>query len=204
MEYALEGSVFVAGAALQWLRDELGLIDKVQDSEAIAASVKDTSGCYLVPAFTGLGAPHWDAEARGVLVGITRGTNRAHLVRAALESIAFQSAEVLQAMNADGLQALRELRVDGGASANNWLMQFQADLLGVAVNRPSILESTALGAAQLAGLGAGVFDNVQACEGMRQTDRLFTPNISSDEAHARMGEWRKALNRARSSLSPGD
>ncbi|NDA71428.1 MAG: glycerol kinase, partial [Betaproteobacteria bacterium] len=138
MEYALEGSVFVAGAALQWLRDELGLIDKVQDSEAIAASVKDTSGCYLVPAFTGLGAPHWDAEARGVLVGITRGTNRAHLVRAALESIAFQSAEVLQAMNADGLQALRELRVDGGASANNWLMQFQADLLGVAVNRPSI------------------------------------------------------------------
>ncbi|MEY2717845.1 MAG: hypothetical protein RL539_877 [Pseudomonadota bacterium] len=201
MDYALEGSVFVAGAALQWLRDELGLINDAQESEAIAASVDDTGGCYLVPAFTGLGAPHWDPEARGVLVGITRGTNRAQLVRAALESIAFQSAEVLLAMNADAGAPLIELRVDGGASANNWLMQFQADLLGVTINRPTVLESTALGAAQLAGLGCGVFDNVQACANMRQTDRLFTPEMSRDEAQSRMKAWLKAVDRSKSTWS---
>jgi glycerol kinase len=198
IDYALEGSVFVAGAALQWLRDELGLINHAQESEAIAASVADTGGCYLVPAFTGLGAPHWDPEARGALIGITRGTNRAHLVRAALESIAFQSAEVLLAMNADAAEPLKELRVDGGASANDWLMQFQADLLGVTVNRPVILESTALGAAQLAGLGCGIFENVQACAKMRQTDRLFTPQMSRDEAQSHMSAWLSAVERTKS------
>jgi len=198
MDYALEGSVFVAGAALQWLRDELGLIKHAQESEALAASVSDTGGCYLVPAFTGLGAPHWDAEARGVISGITRGTNRAHLVRAALESIAFQSAEVLLAMNADAAEPLRELRVDGGASANNWLMQFQADLLGVGVDRPKILESTALGVAQLAGLGCGVFDSVQSCATMRQSERLFTPQISRDEAQSKMSAWLSAVERSKS------
>jgi glycerol kinase len=198
MDYALEGSVFVAGAALQWLRDELGLIKHAQESEALAASVNDTGGCYLVPAFTGLGAPHWDAEARGVISGITRGTNRAHLVRAALESIAFQSAEVLLAMNADAAEPLRELRVDGGASANNWLMQFQADILGVGVDRPKILESTALGVAQLAGLGCGVFDSVQSCTTMRQSERLFMPKMSRDEAESKMSAWLSAVDRSKS------
>ena len=198
MDYALEGSVFVAGAALQWLRDELGLIREAQESEALAASVEDTGGCYMVPAFTGLGAPHWDADARGVIVGITRGTQRAQLVRAALESIAFQSAEVLQAMNADSALALAELRVDGGVSANNWLMQFQADLLGVEVNRPKILESTALGAAQLAGLGCGVFSSPEDCAQLRQTERIFSPKMSRDEAHVRMEAWKDAVDRSRS------
>lgn len=195
--YALEGSVFVAGAAVQWLRDELGLLEHSAQSAALAASVPDTADCFLVPAFTGLGAPHWDAQARGALIGITRGTRRAHLVRAALESIAYQSAEVLAAMHADAAQPLTELRVDGGASANDWLMQFQADMLGVPVNRPSVLESTALGAAQLAGLGCGLFSSTDDCESMREVDRIFEPQMSRDEAAQRMARWVQAVERAR-------
>jgi glycerol kinase len=195
--YALEGSVFVAGAAVQWLRDELGLLEHSAQSEALAASVSDTADCFLVPAFTGLGAPHWDAQARGALIGITRGTRRAHLVRAALESIAYQSAEVLAAMHADAAQPLTELRVDGGASANDWLMQFQADILGVPVNRPRVLESTALGAAQLAGLGCGLFSSTGDCESMREVDRIFEPHMSRDEAAQRMARWAQAVERAR-------
>jgi len=196
--FALEGSVFVAGAALQWLRDELGLLEDSAQSAALAASVPDTADCFLVPAFTGLGAPHWDPLARGALIGITRGTRRAHVVRAALESIAYQSAEVLAAMRADAEQALTELRVDGGASANDWLMQFQADILGVPVNRPEILESTALGAAQLAGIGCGLLASPADCESMRRVERVFEPGMSGDEAAARMARWSQAVERTRS------
>jgi len=195
--YALEGSVFVAGAAIQWLRDELGLLHDSAQSAALAASVPDTADCFLVPAFTGLGAPHWDAQARGALIGLTRGTRRAHIVRAALESIAYQSAEVLAAMRADASQPLTELRVDGGACANDWLMQFQADILGVPVNRPTVRESTALGAAQLAGIGCGLFGSPEDCRSMRQVDRIFEPGMSSDEAAQRMARWSQAVERAR-------
>jgi glycerol kinase len=195
--YALEGSVFVGGAVVQWLRDGLGLITRSDEVEALAASVPDTGGVYLVPAFTGLGSPHWDAYARGAMIGLSRGTTRAHIARAALEAIAFQSAEVLLAMQRDAGQDLRELRVDGGATSNELLLQFQADLLGVPVVRPRVTETTALGAAYLAGLGVGFWSSTAAVAANWRADRHFEPGMSRDEAAARMVRWAQAVDRAR-------
>jgi glycerol kinase len=195
--YALEGSVFVGGAVVQWLRDGLGLIARAADVEDLAAKVPDTGGVYLVPAFTGLGSPHWDAYARGTMVGLSRGTTSAHVARAALESIAFQSAEVLQAMEKDSAKRLVELRVDGGAAANNLMMQFQADLLGVPVVRPKVTETTALGAAYLAGLAVGFWRSMDELSAKWQVDRRFEPAMSRDEAAARMRWWTRAVERAR-------
>jgi glycerol kinase len=195
--YALEGAVFVAGAVVQWLRDGLGFIERSADVEALAASVPDSDGVYLVPAFTGLGSPHWDAYARGTMVGLSRGTTRAHIARAALESIAFQSAEVLLAMQKDAGQPLIELRVDGGATANDLLMQFQADLLGVPVVRPEVTETTALGAAYLAGLGIGFWKSPGEVAANWRTERRFEPAMSRDEAAARLDRWSQAVARSR-------
>ena len=197
LHYALEGSVFVGGAVVQWLRDGLGLIDRSSDVEALAASVPDTGGVYLVPAFTGLGSPHWDAYARGTMVGLSRGTTRAHVARAALESIAFQSAEVLNAMQKDAAQPLVELRVDGGATANDLMMQFQADLLGVPVVRPRVTETTALGAAYLAGLSVGFWESMDEVAANWKVDRRFEPAIPRDEADSRMRTWSRAVERSR-------
>ncbi len=196
-EYALEGSVFIAGAVVQWLRDGLGLIRSARDVEPLAASVRDSGGVYLVPAFAGLGAPHWDAYARGAILGVTRGTTAAHLARAALESIAFQSAEVLLAMQNDAAHALAELRVDGGAAANDLLMQFQADLLGVPVARPRVLETTALGAAYLAGLATGVWRSAEEIASQWRRERLFEPRLSRDAAESRLSRWARAVERAK-------
>ncbi|MFT3735540.1 MAG: glycerol kinase GlpK [Rhodocyclaceae bacterium] len=193
--FALEGSVFVGGAVVQWLRDGLGLIRSAAEIEALAASVPDTGGVHLVPAFTGLGAPYWNADARGAIVGLTRGSNAAHIARAALESIALQSAELVLAMQADSPQAMHELRVDGGACANNLLMQMQADLLGIPVVRPVVQETTALGAAALAGLTVNVWPDETAFATSWQRERVFTPAISHDEADARLASWRKAVQR---------
>ncbi len=195
--YALEGSVFVAGAVVQWLRDGLGIIARSEDVEALAATVPDTGGVYLVPAFTGLGAPHWDPHARGTLVGITRGTQRGHLARAALEAIAFQSADVLTAMQADAGRPLLELRVDGGATADHLLMQFQADLLGVPVVRPEVTETTALGAAYLAGLGAGFWDSEATVAAQWRVGRRFEPGAGAADATARRADWTRAVERSR-------
>jgi len=195
--YALEGSVFVGGAVVQWLRDGLGLIDRSADVEALAASVPDTGGVYLVPAFTGLGSPHWDAYARGTMVGLSRGTTRGHVARAALESIAFQSAEVLNAMQKDAGRPLVELRVDGGATANDLMMQFQADLLGVPVVRPKVTETTALGAAYLAGLSAGFWGSTDEVAANWKVDRRFEPAMARDEVAARMRRWSRAVERSR-------
>jgi len=196
-QYALEGSVFVAGAVVQWLRDGLGIIRASNEIEALAASVKDTGGVYLVPAFAGLGAPHWDAYARGTILGVTRGTTRAHIARAALEAIAFQSAELLQAMQKDAGLRLKELRVDGGATANGILMQFQADILGMPVVRPKVLETTALGAAYLAGLATGVWKNIGAIGRQWAAGRRFEPVMGRAEAEARMAGWARALERSK-------
>ena len=193
--YALEGSVFVGGAVVQWLRDGLGLIRNSTEVTALAESVADSGGVVFVPAFTGLGAPHWDPYARGGLLGLNRATSAAHIARAALESIAFQSAELLLAMQADAAAPLTELRVDGGAAANDLLLQFQADLLGIPVVRPQVLETTALGAAHLAGLTAGVWPGIAALENAWQLDRIFSPRMSRDEAAARMERWRDAVSR---------
>ena len=195
--FALEGSVFIAGAVVQWLRDGLGLIRASREVETLAASVPDSGGVYLVPAFAGLGAPHWDAYARGAMLGITRGTTAAHIARAALESIAFQSAEVLLAMQNDAGIELAELRVDGGATANDLLMQFQADLLGVPVVRPRTTETTALGAAYLAGLATGVWRTSAEIAAQWQRERAFTPRMSRDEAQARLARWLRAVERAK-------
>jgi glycerol kinase len=195
--YALEGSVFVAGAVVQWLRDGLGLIERSADVEALAATVPDNGGMFLVPAFTGLGSPHWDAYARGTMVGMSRGTTRGHIARAALESIAYQSADLLQAMQQDAGQPLVELRVDGGATANDLLMQFQADLLGVPVVRPRITETTALGAAYLAGLATGFWSSAEELEAGWQVQRRFEPQISRDQAAALMRDWSRAVDRSR-------
>jgi len=196
-QYALEGGVFIAGAVVQWLRDGLGFIRSSAEIEALAASVQDAGGVYLVPAFAGLGAPHWDAYARGTMLGLTRGTTRAHIARAALEAIAYQSAELLQTMQKDSGIALKELRVDGGAAANDTLMQFQADLLGVPVLRPGVLETTALGAAYLAGLAAGVWKDLATIARQWAVDRRFEPAMSRAEAAERMHGWARALNRAK-------
>ena len=195
--YALEGSVFSAGAVVQWLRDGLGLIAHSGEIEALAASVPDSGGVYLVPAFTGLGSPHWDPDARGTILGLTRGTTRAHLARAALEGIAFQVAELLEAMQQDARRPLSELRVDGGASSNALLLQFQADLLGVPVVRPALTETTALGAAYLAGLGAGYWRSQAELAAQWRIERSFEPRISRDAASARLQTWARAVARSR-------
>ena len=193
--YALEGSVFIAGAAIQWLRDGLRLIDHAADTEHLARDVPDTGGVYFVPAFVGLGAPHWEANARGTIVGVTRGTTRAHLARAALEAMAFSTKDVLDAMTADARLRLHALQVDGGAATNDFLMQFQADLLGVPVARPDLIETTALGAAALAGLAAGVWQAPQDFLAGRRFVR-FLPGAGAREARAREAEWRRAVDAA--------
>jgi len=193
--YALEGSVFIAGAAVQWLRDGLGIITRADVTEALARSVTDTGGVYFVPAFVGLGAPHWSAEARGTIVGLTRGSTRAHLVRAALEAMAFGTADVLAAMQADAGLTLDALQVDGGAAANDWLMQFQADLLGVPVARPDVVETTALGAAGLAGLAAGVWATGEEFLAGRSF-RRFTPGPDAARVRAGSAGWRRAMTAA--------
>ena len=195
--YALEGSVFIAGAAIQWLRDGLGIIGSAAEVEALASSVTDTGGIYFVPAFAGLGAPHWDQNARGIIVGITRGTTRAHLARAALESIAFQSAELVMAMRDDAGIPLAEIRVDGGATVNNLLMQFQSDLVGKKVVRPKITETTALGVAYLAGLAVGFWKDQNEIAALWAKDRIFVPSDGRDEAYARLQGWLRAVHRAR-------
>jgi glycerol kinase len=195
--FALEGSVFVGGAVVQWLRDGLGVIERSADVQALAESVPDNGGVIVVPAFTGLGAPYWRADARGAILGLTRGVTAAHIARAALESIAFQSTALLQAMSRDavaaGGQAVRELRVDGGACVNDLLMQFQADLLGIPVVRPRVIETTALGAAWLAALGLGIFGATDALESQWQIERRFEPTLSRDEASTRMAQWERAV-----------
>lgn len=196
LEYALEGSVFIAGAVVQWLRDGLGIIRTSSEVETLANEVKDTGGVYVVPAFAGLGAPHWDQYARGTMAGITRGTTKAHIARAALESIAYQVADILHAMEADAGIKLKELRVDGGACQNNMLMQFQADLLNVPVIRPRIAETTALGAAYLAGLAVGYWKKQAEIARQWQVDRQFTPMMKPAERKQFMAGWNKALARA--------
>jgi glycerol kinase len=195
--YALEGSVFMGGATIQWLRDGLGLIKTASEVEALAGSVEDTGDVYLVPAFAGLGTPHWDGYARGALVGMTRGTGRAQIARAALESIALQSADVFDAMRADSGIALKELRVDGGACANNLLMQMQADFLGVPVVRPKVTETTALGAAYLAGLATGFWKDASEISAQWQMDRRFEPKMSAPQRHTKMARWREAVERSK-------
>ncbi|MGD0015222.1 MAG: glycerol kinase GlpK [Bryobacteraceae bacterium] len=197
LEYALEGSVFIGGAAVQWLRDGLGLIARSADVETLAARVPDSGGVYFVPAFTGLGAPHWDSAARGVIVGLTRGSNAAHLARAALESIAFQTADLLAAMEADARLRLRELRVDGGAAVNNGLMQFQADLLRVPVVRPRTTETTALGAAYLAGLAVGFWKNRDEIAALWQAERTFRSRAAAAAMRRLHAGWRRAVERAK-------
>jgi glycerol kinase len=196
-EFALEGSIFIAGAVVQWLRDGLGIIQSSAEVEALAASVPDTHGVYLVPAFAGLGAPHWDQYARGLIAGVTRGTTRAHIARAALEGIAYQVADVLHAMQSDAGIKLKELRVDGGASANNLLMQFQSDLLGVPVVRPKVTETTALGAAYLAGLAVGFWKDQKEIAAQWQVDRRFTPAMKPAARKQLLAGWSKALTRAK-------
>ena len=196
-EFALEGSVFIGGAVVQWLRDGLHAFKNSADIEALAETVTDADGVVMVPAFTGLGAPYWNADARGTVVGITRGTTMAHFARAALDSIAFQSTALLQAMSKDAVQhggaPVRELRVDGGACANNLLMQIQADLLGIPVIRPAVIETTALGAAYLAGLHCGMFSDLNALEKHWKIDRVFEAQISRDQAQHRMTQWERAV-----------
>jgi glycerol kinase len=195
--YALEGAIFVAGAAIQWLRDGLGLVRTAAETDAIASSVPDTAGVHLVPAFAGLGAPWWDAGARGAILGLTRGAGRAHVVRAALESLAYQTRDVVDVMNEESGVRLVELRVDGGASANDFLMQFQSDVLGVPVDRPALVETTAAGAAFLAGLGVGFWKDPQTLRRTRVRDRLFTPSMGVEERDALYAGWRAAVARVR-------
>jgi glycerol kinase len=196
-EYALEGSVFIGGAVVQWLRDGLGIIQRSSDVEALATSVPDAGGVFLVPAFAGLGAPHWDPYARGMMIGITRGTTAAHIARAAVESIAYQVGDLLEAVQGDSGIPLAELRVDGGAATNDLLMQFQADLLGVPVVRPAVTETTALGAAYLAGLAVGFWPSADAISGQWQVERRFEPTMPTDQAARLRSRWREAVDRAR-------
>ena len=196
VSYALEGSIFVAGAAVQWLRDEMRLIDSAMDSEYMAKKVKDTNGCYVVPAFTGLGAPHWDQYARGTIVGITRGVNKYHIIRATLESLAYQVNDVLAAMKADSGISLASLKVDGGASANDFLMQTQADIIGAPVQRPQCVETTAMGAAYLAGLAVGYWKSKEDVLKNWAIDRTFTPSAAEEERARRIRGWNKAVRYA--------
>ena len=193
VNYALEGSIFVAGAAIQWLRDEMRLVDSSPDSEYMASKVKDTNGCYVVPAFTGLGAPHWDQYARGTIVGITRGVNKYHVIRATLESLAYQTYDVLKAMEADSGIKLSALKVDGGASANNFLMQFQSDILNTEVRRPRCVETTAMGAAYLAGLAVGYWKDKNDVINNWNIDREFHPEMQEAEREEKLAGWEKAV-----------
>lgn len=195
--FAIEGSIFVAGAAVQWLRDRMRLIATAAESEDVAQSVESTGGVYLVPAFVGLGAPHWDSSARGTITGMTLGTTREHVVRAALESIAYQTRELVEAMQADTGEQVKELRVDGGASANNFLMQFQADILGRPIVRPYDVETTALGAAYLAGLATGVWKSTMELESLWVKDRVFEPRMSADQRESLFAGWNHAVRQAR-------
>ena len=195
--YMLEGSVFMGGATVQWLRDGLGIIQTAAEVEQLAASVPDTGGVVFVPAFTGLGAPYWDAYARGTILGMTRGTTKAHIARAALDSIAYQTADVLEAMHKDSGIALSELRVDGGAARNDLLMQFQADVLGVSVVRPQVTETTALGAAYLAGLGVGFWKSLDEISSQWKVERKFEPQMSDGDRCAKLGLWRQGIERSR-------
>lgn len=194
--YALEGSVFVGGAAIQWLRDEMKLIERASETETIARSLPDNGGVYMVPTFTGLGAPYWDMYSRGTIIGLTRGTGRAHIVRAALESIAYQSADLVRAMASDCGHEPRELRVDGGASANQFLMQFQADVLGCRVVRPAVIETTALGAALMAGLAVGVYENMEEIRRIWQMDLSLTPQMDERQRKSILSGWHKAVKRS--------
>lgn len=197
MQYALEGSVFVAGALIQWLRDELGIIKTADEIEALANQVSDNGGVYIVPAFVGLGAPYWDPQARGAILGLTRASSRAHIARAALEAIAFQVAELMQAMERDAQIEVPQLRVDGGAARNELLLQIQADLLGIPVVRAKTLEITALGAVYLAGLYKGVWQHPEEIAQRWQADKIFTPNMSRDQAQNKILQWKKAVERCR-------
>ncbi|MBQ2136764.1 MAG: glycerol kinase, partial [Selenomonas sp.] len=193
VEYALEGSIFVAGSAIQWLRDGVRMVDSAPDCEWLAKKVEDNGGVYVVPAFVGLGAPYWDMNARGAILGITRGTTKAHIVRATLESLAYQTRDVLEAMEADSGEKLSALKVDGGAVSNNLLMQFQADILDVPVDRPQITETTALGAAYLAGLAVGVWTSKEELRNSWKLDYRFEPHMAKTEADRLYKGWRKAV-----------
>lgn len=197
MEYALEGSIFVAGAVIQWLRDEMGIIADAAESEQLANEAEDTGGVYFVPAFVGLGAPHWDMYARGTIIGLTQGTRKCHLVRAALESIAYQVCDVVRAMKADSRLRPTELRVDGGAAANNFLAQFQADMLGVKLSRPRSVETTALGAAYLAGLAVGFWKDRAEVALLREVGQFFIPAAERERREALYRGWHRALRRSK-------
>ncbi len=199
--YALEGSIFTAGAAIQWLRDELGLIGSAVETEEVAGRIQDTRGVYVIPAFTGLGAPYWDMHARGAIVGLTRGAGRDQIIRATLDSIAYQTRDVIEAMNCDGFAPVTELRADGGASANNHLMQFQADILGIPVVRPKLLETTAAGAAFLAGLGSGFWQGPEELKNVCRRDRTFTPEMDAAQRERLYAGWKTAV--AQVSHQPG-
>ena len=196
VNYALEGSVFVAGAAIQWLRDELRLIDSASDTEYLAQKVEDTNGCYVVPAFTGLGAPYWDQYARGTIVGLTRGVNKDHIIRATLESVAYQVNDVLESMEADSGISIAALKVDGGASANNFLMQIQSDISQAPVHRPQCVETTAMGAAYLAGLATGYWENKEDVKQNWAIDRIFHPQIEAEKRQKMLKGWKKAVRYA--------
>jgi len=195
--YALEGSIFIAGAVVQWLRDELKIIHSASEIEELANNVNDNGGVYLIPAFAGLGAPHWDQYARGTIFGLTRGTNRAHIARAALESIAFQTYDVLKAMESDSGIKVKELRVDGGATANNLLMQFQSDVLGIPIVRPKISETTALGVAYLAGLAIGYWNGFEDIINQWKIDKKFEPNSEANEIQKKIFFWNKAVEHSK-------
>lgn len=197
VQYALEGSIFVGGAVVQWLRDELRLVGESKDTEYFARKVKDNGGVYVVPAFVGLGAPYWDMYARGAILGLTRGANKNHIIRAALESIAYQTRDVLEAMQEDSGIELNGLKVDGGATANNFLMEFQSDILGKTVRRPTVLETTALGAAYLAGLAVGVWETKEEIKNSWILDREFSPTMEEDLREAKYAKWKKAVERSR-------
>ena len=195
VEYALEGSVFVAGASIQWLRDGLRMIKSSAQSEAYATAVEDADGIYVVPAFTGMGAPYWNQYARGTVFGLTRGTTKEHLIRATLESIAYQSSDVFRAMEEDAGVEIKGLKVDGGASANNFLMQFQADIMNTYVRRPFCIETTALGAAYLAGLATGYYENKDEIRKNWQLGRLFEPDMEGDKREKKLRDWKRAVTR---------
>jgi glycerol kinase len=204
VSYALEGAIFVAGAAVQWLRDGLGLIGTAAETEALARSVADTGGVYLVPAFVGLGAPYWDMYARGTLVGLTRGTTRAHVARATLEAIAYQTRDVLDVMASEAGRLPAELRVDGGATENDFLCQFQADVLGLPILRPRIRETTGVGAAYLAGLGVGLWPRPEVLRDLWRLDRAFEPSMPAERRAALYAGWQRAVDRARGWAREGD
>jgi len=196
VEYALEGSIFVAGAAIQWLRDELRILEKASDSEKLAQEVNDTNGCYVVPAFTGLGAPHWDQYARGAILGLTRGVNRYHIIRATLDSLCYQTNDVLKSMEADSGIKLAALKVDGGACANNYLMQTQSDIINAPVKRPCCVETTAMGAAYLAGLAVGYWKDKDEVRKNWAIDKIFEPQISDEKREEMVNGWDKAVKRS--------